>query len=538
MNPHRVIPGFRMTSGLLVAFLALTLPAFPQAPSEGSKAAEVSAARNSLHELQDQINELSSALREMRSEVENARHEAAELKQDLRNTSDQLRVVKSELAATLHPTSSQAAPAPSTSEAGGASEARVDERLSKLEEEQQLLGAKIDDQYQTKVESGSKYRVQLSGMALFNAFTTRGGTDNFDLPEFAQARYTTQPNGAFGASLRQSILGLDVFGPEIAGASTRADLRADFFGGFPNAPNEVTSGIVRLRTAGLHLDWENTSLVVGQYAPFISPLSPTSLASVAYPALAYSGNLWAWIPQIYVEHRVALSGGSKITLQGGILDPLTGEPPPDSFYRAAQAGEQAGQPAYAARVAWATGSEANALSIGAGGYYARQNWGLGRTVDGWAGTTDWRVPLGHALFLSGEFYRGRAIGGLGAAEGRSVALAGSPEYSTTLVEPLNSTGGWAQLKFRPWQRLEFNSAFGEDFSVPPSLPYAAQETGSAYVSTPYTSIGRNQGVLFNSIYHLRSNLMFSAEYRRLRTSQTQPGIFTANQVSLSAATLF
>lgn len=67
----------------------------------------------------------------------------------------------------------------------------------------------------------------------------------------------------------------------------------------------------------------------------------------------------------------------------------------------------------------------------------------------------------------------------------------------------------------------------------PGLQYSAQ--GESYGGLP---IGRNQTVLFNSIYHLRSNLMFSAEYRRLRTAETQPGLFWANQLSLSAAKLF
>jgi hypothetical protein len=402
-----------------------------------------------------------------------------------------------------------------------------------MQEEQQLLAAKVEDQYQTKVESGSKYRVRLSGMALLSAFATRGAGDNFDLPEYAMPRDPSQPNGAFGATLRQSVLGLDVFGPNIAGAKTSGEIRADFFGGFPDNPYGVSTGLVRLRTAGVRLDWQNTSVVAGQDAPFFSPLSPTSLASVAIPALASSGNLWVWTPQIFIEHRFTLSEGSRVSLQGGIMDPLTGELPEDSYYRAPQAGEKAGQPAYAARVAWTHGSHYGPLSFGAGGYYARQNWGFGRIVDAWAGTADWSLPLSHRLSLTGEFYRGRAIGGLGAAEGRSVAFTGELDDPQTVVQAPNSTGGWTQLKFAPLEKLEFNSAFGEDFSPLPGLQYSAQEEG--YGGLP---IGRNQSVFFNSIYHVRSNLIFSVEYRRLRTAETQPGLFTANQVGLSAAALF
>ncbi|MGH9455426.1 MAG: hypothetical protein ACRD2O_15810, partial [Terriglobia bacterium] len=220
-------------------------------------------------------------------------------------------------------------------------------------------------------------------------------------------------------------------------------------------------------------------------------------------------------------------------LQGGILDPLSGGLPQDISYRKAQPGERAGQPAYAARIAWATGPQDHPFSLGLGGYYSRQDWGFGRTVDSWAATADWSVPLSRWFALTGEFYRGRAIGGLGAAEGRSVAYTGPLDNYESSVYGLNSTGGWSQLKFMPLEKLEFNGVFGQDFSTPPRLGY--YEQGIVYQNA---LIGRNQSLLFNSIYHLRSNLMLSVEYLRLRTAESQPGLFWVNQVSLSAAAFF
>jgi len=531
MTLRRMVPSLRMTTGL-AAFLMMALAAFSQAPPEGVKTAETNTnpAAVSLSTLQEQVHELSAALGEMRAEVKEARNEARELKQELKSASDQLLALQRELAANPGQAIGQTAPVTSASQPPASEIQPLDGRVAKVEEEQQLLGSKVDDQYQTKVESGSKYRVRLSGMALFNAFTTRGATDNFDVPSVAAEPYPSQPNGAFGATLRQSVLGLDVFGPVIAGAKTSGDIRIDFLGGFPNGSDGVTSDLVRLRTAGFRLDWQDTSLVAGQYGAFISPLSPTSLASVAYPAMASSGNLWRWTPEVYVEHRIALSDGSRVSLQGGIMDALTGEVTPRSFYRIAEPGESGGQPAYAARVAWGRNSGDRLVSLGAGGYYARQNWS-GRIVDAWAGTADWMLPLSHGFSWTGEFYRGRAIGGLGAAEGQSIVFWGGPLYSSrTSIEGLDSTGGWTQLKFMPIERLEFNGAWGEDFSPTPA-PYNSQ----GYNGFP---VGRNQSAFFNSIYHLRSNIMFSVEYRRLWTAETQPGLFKANQVSLSAATLF
>jgi len=531
MSLRGPIRRFSVAGGIVAAVLILVRMASGQAPPQGARPAEVKPVAE-IGDLQQQVQELSVALDQMRAEIEEARGQAAELRQELKNTSEQVRDLQNQLAEARKPGSVSPEQSPPAPEAGPGTLEGFASRVSKVEEGQQLLDAKVKDQSQTKVESGSKYRVRLSGMMLFNAFDTRGSADNFDVPGYATANNPWAPGGGFGATVRQSIFGLDVFGPTIGGATTHGDIRADFFGGFPNSPEGVTAGIVRLRTAGMQLNWENTTIVAGQYTPFFSPLSPTSLASVGYPPLAESGNLWVWTPQVSVESRVRLSDGSKISFQAGILDSLTGELPADLYYRAPQAGEKSGQPAYAARIGWSNDSTSVPFSFGVGGYYARQNWGFGRTVDAWAGTAYWSLPMGRGFSLTGEFYRGRGIGGLGAAEGRSVVALGPLANPETEVYGADSTGGWAQLKFMPTERIEFNGAFGEDFSPAPGLQY------SAALGTYGPPIGRNETAFVNTIYHLRSNLMFSVEYRRLRTVQTQPGLYNASQVSLSAATLF
>lgn len=527
MNLRRCVwPGALM--GLLTVLLLGPPPALAQS-AEVSKGADAAPTASALRDLQEQIEALSSDVRAMKAEVEGARAEAAQLRSDLENATSQLQALKGQLG--------QSAKASATVAASPAESAAspVGDRVSKVEEDQQLLHSEVDTLAQTKVESGSKYRVKLSGVALFTAFSTRGDLANYDEPAYAEPRPAFEPNSVLGATLRQSILGLDVYGPEIAGAATRADIRADFFGGFPNSPEGVATGIVRLRTAGVHFDWQDTSVVVGQYDPIVSPLSPTSLVSTGYPALASAGNLWVWTPEAYVEHRFALGDRSKFVVQGGIMDSLSGQPPMTTPYRDAQPGEQSGQPAYAAHAAWSRSSETGPLSLGVGGYYALQNWGWGQKITSYAVTADWNAPLDRRFALSGEFYHGRALGGLGAAEGQSVAATGYLGEPGTVIRGLNSTGGWAQLKFMATSKLEFNGAFGEDFSIPPGLGY---QSTMPYITGGLPPLGRNESEFVNTIYHLRSNLMFSTEFRRLRTAQFQPGISTGNVVSLGAAALF
>ena len=225
-------------------------------------------------------------------------------------------------------------------------------RVQKLEESTSLLGSKIDEQYQTKVETASKYRARLSGIVLMNAFRNVGASDNLDFPNFAQPTAPGTSLATLGATLRQSEIGVEIFGPNVAGARTTANVQLDFAGGFPSTGNGVNFGIVRLQTASLRMDWANTSIVAGQDSLFLSPLSPTSFASLATPAFAFAGNLWGWTPQLRVEHRFELADRQTLTVQAGVLDNLDWEYPYDSFYRTRKPASNRASPPAGLRTAW------------------------------------------------------------------------------------------------------------------------------------------------------------------------------------------
>ena len=366
-----------------------------------------------------------------------------------------------------------------------------------------------------------------------NLFSNRGVTDNQDVPNWAAAPGPLDPKGNFGATLRQSELGLEAFGPRVAGARTSADLQLDFSGGFPQTTNGVNFGLVRMRIASMRMDWEHTSIVAGQDNLFFSPLSPTSFASLAVPTFGYAGNLWGWTPQVRVEHRFDVGDNQNITVQGGILDNLTGDLPSYPYERGPQAGESSSQPAFATRVAWSRNVFGQPLTFGVAGYYSRQDWGFGRHVDGWAGLADVEVPLAAKWSFAGEVYRGKAVGGLGGGIGQTVVASGNLSYPSAQVQGLDSVGGWAQLKFRATSKLEFDGAFGQD------NPYASDIRAFSNTSgySPF-ALARNRGSLVNFIYRPRSNLLFSAEYRHLRTFDISGGNWTADQVNLMMGILF
>lgn len=521
--------GFVLLLGTVFAWPQQSSPAQPTVQDDSTAAA--------IHDLQRQVSELRSAVAQMRTEAEQYRVENAELRHELqtvRSPSPQGMVspptntydVASSASVEPDPKATQSAA--SKGKAAGS----LEERVSSLEELSQLINSKVDDQYQTKVESASKYRVRLSGIVLLNLFNTHGQADNQDFPSFV--RGPAAGTGSFGATLRQSQIGLEVFGPTLLGAKTSGNLQADFAGGFTDTWNGVNSSIFRLRTASMRMDWGHTSVVAGQDSFFAAPLSPTSFASLAVPALNYAGNLWAWTPQVRLEHRFDISSTQNVTLQGGILDNLTGEFPPNGYFRVASPGEMSRQPAFAVRTSWTHALRGQPLSFGAAGYYSRQDWPNEHYVDGWSGMADWEIPLASRVFFTGEFYRGRAIAGIGGNIAQDVVYLGKPSDPATPLRGLDSIGGWSQLKFKVTPTLELNGAFGLDNPT-------TGEIRAAAVSQPYLFgplLVQNRTALVNFILRPRSSLLFSGEYRHLQTFQLNDVSNSADQFNLMMGILF
>jgi regulator of replication initiation timing len=508
---------FVFSRQVLVFCLLTTCLGIAQQASPAADNARDQSLAQSVEELREQVQELRAAVAEMKSEATEYRAQSEELRKEL----EKLRT----------PAASGTAP-PTAAPPSQGTNASIEQRLSTAEENSELLASEVRTQYQTKVESASKYRVRLSGMVLMNLFRNDGFVDNLDFPTYASGPNGYDERNTFGATLRQSELGLEVFGPQIAGAKSSGRVEVDFGGGFPvNQLNGVNTGIVRMRTASMRLDWENTSVIAGQDSLFISPLSPTSFASLDIPAFGYSGNLWAWTPQLRIQHRFNLSPDEMISVDAGILDNVTGEPSPTGS-RLPSAGENTAQPAYAARTGWRHMIHGRPLSVGASGYVSRQHYGPTWDVTGWAAASDWQVPLFSKLEVSGELYRGLAVGGIGGGIGQSVLFSANPINPAVAFRPLNSAGGWSQLKVLATPKLEFNGAFGLD------NPFSSDIHAVPYPISYYPHLlTSNWGELVNVIFRPRSDLLLSGEYRHLQTSQIR-ATNDADQVNVVMGVLF
>lgn len=193
---------------LLVALaLVVAVPGSAQTAQSNATAGDNASVNASLAELQSQVRELKEMVLQLQQQTMAGRAEIANLRQEL-----EAQRSASDTATGAEATLDEASPAIPSS-----STAQLAHRVDQIAEDQQLLSDKVNEQYQTKLESASKYRVRFSGIVLFNLFGNSGYPDNQDVPTWALKPDPMDSPGSVGGTLRQSILGFEVFGPDLFG---------------------------------------------------------------------------------------------------------------------------------------------------------------------------------------------------------------------------------------------------------------------------------------------------------------------------------
>ena len=380
--------------------------------------------------------------------------------------------------------------------------------IAQIREQTDVIESEVKQHDQTKVESATKYPVRITGMLLFTSLLNNGTADNLDVPTVAVANPPNAAAGSLGATARQTVLSISASGPHIWGAKGSSELSVDFFAGMPYSDYKTSAGNLRFRTGHANLEWPGRSLIVSFDRPLISPLQPTSWLSVGEPALAWSGNLWTWSPQIEFKENSILNN-PHIGLEFGLIDPAAPGVSTGSGLRLPDPSERSRQPGYEARLSSTIAWEGHQVNLGAGGYYSRQTYTFNRHVDAWAGTADWNASLTPRVELSGEFYRGRAIGGLGGGAFKDYLTYG---FYTSL-RGLNAVGGWGQVKFKILPSLEGNLAGGQDNAFAKDLRNSDLGLGL----DDYTDLARNRSIFGNLIFRPRPYLLLSTEFRQLKS---------------------
>ena len=503
--------------GLLVCSLSHTLhgQSGPQVVPESSS----SLAGGGSMQLQQKLETISDALAATQKELEQSQRQMQQLQEELT-------LVKKQLAA------SGAVPAKKEADSQVAKASELQERVETVE-------AQVKLQDQTKVETSSKYPVRFSGLILLNGFIVRGAVDNLDLPSVA-VRSPIGTTGSGGATMRQTILGIQGFGPRVAGAKTSADVNFDFYGGIPYSNFGTAAGLVRMRTASIRLDWTHDFLEGGMEAPLISPLTPASYAMVAEPGMAWAGNLWTWAPQLHYSHQFVGAHDQGMRVEFGLWDPPAAGYNNTEVLRIPSPGERSSQPGYESRVSYSSQDE-QGMQLGLGGYYSRQSYpptagGPAYTQgnDSWAVTTDFRVPFARRFGLSGEGYRGRSLGGFGAGVYKDVLYGTDPVSGAPVIRGLNNIGGWTQLKAKFAGQFEGNASIGLDNGFASDFHKVVLPPNASATQLR----ARNRMVIGNVIYRPKTYLILSPEYRRIWTWPISGTRNTADIFTLSVGYQF
>lgn len=374
------------------------------------------------------------------------------------------------------------------------------------------------------------------GTIYFNAFSNSAGTNNADVPLFA----APTGSGNTSASVRQTRLGVRVEGVKVGRANLRAVLEADFFGGFPNVGIGENFGVVRLRLANARLDWEKTSVTVGQDWMVFAPVNPTSLAAAAIPQMAAAGNPWARLPQIKLERKF----GKNFVWASAVLAPQTGDyNTASNFFLQPTSGASSKLPFFQSRLAFADQNffgTKKAGSVGLSAHYGRSKVFTGTTniendIESVGVALDWNIPLAERISFAGEAFTGRNLGGFQAGVFQSYnndfAFRQGNNLISGGVRAIGTRGGWAQLGFTPdvlQNNLSLYGSIGIDDPVDADLISRA----------PRDFRRQNFSFAFDAIYKFTPQFQIGGEFRRLQTLYLLSGRRNANHVNLSAAYSF
>ncbi len=471
---------------------------------------------------EQKLQHLTAAVAQAQAQIEAYQQQLGNLQHQIADLQQQMDTAK------VHPAAASSAAENLEAATGVAPAKATASSLEDVRERQAIQESQIATHDLSKVETESKYPLKISGLLLFNGFVN---TRKVDIA--ANPTYALGGAGSTGFSVRQSVLGLDARGPHLFGASSRADLRVDFFGGSNTQSGYAATGLLRLRTAHAALKWANTEAFVELDRSLLSPNEPTSLVATAEPEFAWSGDLWAWNPQIGVSHSIGLSRSSRLLLEAALIDAANPQLPNAATSSATVSlAERSRWPGAEARISWAGREPGTGPQIGVGGYFSPHMTSDGVRFNAWAGTIDLRLPLGKHVEVLASSYRGLALGGLGG--GGYVDYFYQYAGTREITRPLDDVGGWTQLKLKPSERVEFNAGYGID------NPFANEIYAMPAYSgvSSYSGLARNRRVFGNVIYSPSLYLLFSLEYRRLWSSYVTGPTYFSDSIGLGAGYRF
>jgi hypothetical protein len=283
-------------------------------------------------------------------------------------------------------------------------------------------------------QSGSGLDVRVSGRVLTNGFYGEGSFNNSDVPTFVTQGPESESH--VGGTIRQTMLRVTAAMAGVAGGDLHAEVETDFFGGQVASGGGRTHPLLRVRRAFFELRWTSWALLIGQEAPPIAEINPSTLASVGFPGFAAAGNLWLWLPQVRITGHLARGAKLRFDAEGAVLAPNSADPQ-GAFLTQPDQAESSGRPNLEGRLVARWGEGDLAGELGVGGHLGWLAGGGDSLFTSKGVVVALRIPMGRVFEVRSEAFYGRALAGLGGGGiGQNLGAAG---------RTVETTGGWAQL---------------------------------------------------------------------------------------------
>ncbi len=372
-----------------------------------------------------------------------------------------------------------------------------------LDEKVAIDQQRIEEMAQTKVEASERFPIRLTGMMLFNAFLDSSESGGVEYPVTAVA----PGPGEAGATLRQTIIGLDFRGPTTFwGGSVHGNVYMDFFG---------TGNVVRMRTGEIEVDWLSRSIMVGVEKPIFNPREPSSLAQVGVSPLTGAGNLWLWLPQVRLEQDFRFGDNTGLRAQMGVIETREAGPYAGSTFTGTV---EAARPGLEGRYEFFHNLDSDRHLEVAAGFHSSVTHAGGASIPSNLFSLDWGLNPLRKIEFTGAFYDGKNVAPLG--EGYQQGFG----FYDGEAEAVHSRGGWGQLTWHLLPRVDVHVFSGQQNDQASDLMAGR--------------IARNLLYGGNVFFRLAPNVLLGPEITQLRTVYLAQGVRINNHYDLALAYLF